>query len=244
MDAEFDDAAATTAEVVADADLDERIVAACRGSANPASLAWLAEGCGLGPATSVVDLGSGLGGPAAWLSRRYRCPVVAVEPARGAAAGASALFDVPVVRGDAARAPLRSASAHTALLLGVVSVAGDPLAVLAEAARVATHVAVLDEVATEGPALHAGGSTFPSAGQLRGWCAEVGLTIDVSVDQPLPAPPRWRHLADRAAEATDARRSPGLAPTLDAAARSEAEVIAAIESGQLVAHLLLARARS
>jgi len=93
---EFDDIAALTAERLAVRPVDERIAAACRGSGNPAALAWLAEECGIGPETRAVDLGSGLAGPAAWLARRYDCSVVALDPSPGATRGARQLFDLPV----------------------------------------------------------------------------------------------------------------------------------------------------
>src|SRR5690349_955787 len=106
-DPEFDRVARRTADRLGEASLDERIATACRGSGKPSALAWTAEECGIGPDSRVVDLGTGLGGPAAWIARRFGCRPVALEPARGAVAGLAHLFDLAVVRADAAATPFR-----------------------------------------------------------------------------------------------------------------------------------------
>ena len=227
---EFDEVAANSAVRLETVDLDERIASACRGSGNPAALAWLAEGCGIGPESRVVDLGSGLGGPAAWLSRHYHCSVIALEPATGAAFGAARLFDAPVIQGDAAVAPLRSGSFDVALLLGVLSVAADPDAIVAEAERVATTVGVLDYCSTGLRSVAAGGSRFLTVDDFVFRLERNGLTVATTVDQVVPAPPNWV-AAGAANDAGDAETE---------ASRSEHEVVVAIESGALTPCLVLA----
>ncbi len=106
-DVEFDVEAAALADRMAAMDIDDRIAAACRGSANPAALAWLAEELSIAPTTKVGDLGAGRGGPAAWLQRRWGCSIVAVEPAQGAVMGAQRLFDLVVVAGRRPSPPVR-----------------------------------------------------------------------------------------------------------------------------------------
>lgn len=193
---EFEEAARATTTSVRGAPLTDRIAVACRGSANPAALAWIAEGVALGPRSVVVDLGAGLGGPAAWLELRYGCRVVALEPAPSAAEGAAPLFDLAAVRADASGAPLRDACADAALLLGVVSVVADPVAALAEARRVAARLGVLDYCAAGDAPVHAGGSTFPTRDLLDEWMRAAGWTVDVAADVDLPTPSPWQHAVD------------------------------------------------
>ena len=232
-DGEFDEVAADAADVLQGEDLDTRIAAACRGSGNPAALEWLAAGLDLDDSTRVVDLGSGLGGPAAWIVRRHSCPVaIALEPAAGAAHGSAALFDIPVVRGAADRAPFRSGQFDGALLLGVLSVVRHPIDALAEAARVAARVGVMDYCSTTGDVVEAGGSSFPTLDQLVEWVDRAGLVVTERTDV-LPDPPEgWEDAAAKIDHVSDAH------PEAEAAER---EVSDAIEAGALAPQLLLVR---
>ena len=225
--AEFDDEAAAIADAAGEEDLDDRIAAACRGSGNPAALAWLAEGLGLRPGSTVVDLGAGLCGPAAWLVRHHRCRVVGADPAAGATEGAGRLFDVPVLRSSADAAPLRDGTFDAAVVLGVLSVVPDPVAVLREAARVARRLGVLEWCSTEAAAVRAGGSCFPTPDELDGWVGAAGWDVGQSVPFDVPVPSTW---ADAAARAEAA------APTTD----DEQEVADAIDGGRLRVQLLVA----
>ncbi len=230
---EFDQVARDAADLLQGEDVDTRIAAACRGSGNPAALAWLAAGLDLDRSTSVVDLGSGLGGPAAWIARRHACRrVIAVEPAEGAAHGSARLFDVPVVRGAADRAPLRAAQFDAALLLGVLSVVPQPPEALAEAGRVAARIGIMDYCSTTGAAVDAGGSTFPTLQQLVGWIRAGGLAVARQTDVRSDPPEGWKEAAatvDRATEAHPEARA------------SEREVTDAIDAGAISPHLLVVR---
>jgi SAM-dependent methyltransferase len=227
--AEFDEAAAAIAAELGDVDIDRRMAAACRGSGNPAALAWLAEGLGLHADTRVIDLGAGLGGPAAWLARRYGCAVVALEPATGAAAGAESLFELTVVRGEASAVPFRDDSFDVALLLGVVSVVDDAAAVLREARRVGTRLGLLDYCAAASGVVRAGGSEFPPSAALEAAVEATGWNVVQAVDLTVPPPVSW----DEAASGLDADIG-------DDAKASEAEVVAAIDSGRIAARMLIA----
>ncbi|MGD9705810.1 MAG: class I SAM-dependent methyltransferase [Acidimicrobiia bacterium] len=228
-EAEFDRTAASIAAELDGAALDQRVAAACRGSGNPAALAWLAEGLGLNEHSRAIDLGAGLGGPAAWISRRYGCTVIALEPAGGAATGADALFDLCVVRGEAAHAPFRDDSFEVALLLGVISVVDDAAAVLREARRVGARLGLLDYCSTNTAPVRAGGSEFRSSAALEAIVESAGWVVEQAVDLTLPAPASW----DEAADAID--------PDIDAeASASEAEVVAAIEAGIIAPRMLIA----
>lgn len=230
-DPEFDRVARRTADRLGDASLDERIATACRGSGNPSALAWIAEECGIGPETRVVDLGTGLGGPAAWIARRFGCRPVALEPARGAVAGSAHLFDLAVVRADAAATPFRADGFDVALLLGVLSVVDTPEAVAAEGVRLAPTLAVIEYCSTgEGP-VEAGGSTFPTRRELERLLASVGCAAAVTIELTMPTPPRWA----RAQEAFDATGEDA------AAAASERAVQETIDAGDLRPVVVVAR---
>lgn len=85
---EFDTVAAWTAEVLMEMPPGRRIPGACRGSSNPAALAWLAEALEVDRTTRMLDIGGGIGGPAAWLAERYRARPVVLEPMARASAWA------------------------------------------------------------------------------------------------------------------------------------------------------------
>lgn len=211
--------------------INSRVAAACRGSANPAALAWLAEALEIGPHVAVGDFGAGIGGPAAWLARHWRCDVVAVDPAPGSVQGAHALFEVPVVQAAAQHLPFKLDAFDVGLLLGVISVVDEPGAVLREVRRVAGRLGVLDYCSSTTAAAHAGGSTFPTPATLidlchaHGWSVSDGLTID------LLTPPPWK-------AATETAQRGVVVPD------AEREVVTAIEAGALAPFMLTAVRRT
>ncbi len=222
-DSEFDGVARETAARLDAAALDVRIAAACRGSGNPAALAWIAEECAVSPATRVVDLGTGLGGPAAWLAHRYGCRPIVLEPAAGATTGSANLFGLTVARADAASTPLRSDAFDLALVLGVLSVVDAPGAIAREAARLAARAGVIEYCSTGTEPVHAGGSTFPTFAALAALLQEEGLEPSAAVEITMSTPPRWAAAQDRY-DATDRDA---------AASRSEREVADAIAEQRL-----------
>lgn len=223
---EFEESAREQVRLLEDVGRRERIAVACRGSANPAVLAWLAEALALSGSSVVADLGAGLGGPAAWMVDRYRCRVLALEPAGAAARGMGPLFGLSPVRAGAAGVPLRDGCADAALLLGVVSVVPEPAAALREARRVAAGLGLLDYCSTTGGAVTAGGSTFPTPDRLDALLAATGWSVEEAADVDLPSPPSW----SRAVE----RLSPEHTPD------DEAEVAAAVADGRIRPRLLVA----
>ena len=203
----------------------DRYAAACRGSANPVALAWLAESLVLGQASAVLDLGAGLGGPAAWLQARYGCRVVALEPAPCAAVAAKALFGLAVVRAHAGAVPLRSGAFDSALLLGVLSVVRDGPGVLDEAARLASTLGILDYCATGPCTVEAGGSHFLPAAALLATLTDAGWSVDQTSTVPVDPPQRW----------SDARNWEDLAEHDD-----ERAVAFAIRDGSIAAFMAVA----
>lgn len=103
----------------------------------------LARRAGIGPATRVLDLCAGLGGPARFLASRRGCRVVALELNAGRAAGAARLTRlvrlhdrVRVVRGDATVLPFAAASFEACVSEEALLHIDDKAAALGEAHRV------------------------------------------------------------------------------------------------------------
>ena len=99
MDAEFDVVATWTLEAVQRLGADHAIPAGCRGSASPGALAWLGEACELAEGSILVDVGGGVGGPAAFAAERFGVHPVLVEPMLGACRAAHAMFGIPALAG-------------------------------------------------------------------------------------------------------------------------------------------------
>lgn len=207
------------------AGLDRRdaIARACRGSGDPAALAWLAEGLRLGAGSRVVDIGGGLGGPSAWLVDRYAARPVCTDPVADLSLGARRLFGLPAVVADGGALPFADDAFDAALLLGVLSVVDDQAAVLAEAARLAPSVGAITYLATGEEPLDVGGSTFVPEPILADWLRAAGLRPVAGPASPgLPPPPGW--------EDEDQPDDP-----------AEDDVVSAIEAGRIAPAVLLAR---
>ena len=109
---EFDLVAGWTEDAVRELGPEYAIPAGCRGSGSPSDLAWLAEALQVGPDTRVADVGSGVGGPAAWLADHFGPQPVCIEPMRGAAAAGQRLFGLPTVVAAAEALPGCGGAAH------------------------------------------------------------------------------------------------------------------------------------
>ncbi|WP_109643035.1 class I SAM-dependent methyltransferase [Lentzea atacamensis] len=201
MVAEFDDVAGWTADAVEQLGCRHAIPAACRGSADPAALAWLAEACELGPGATLLDVGAGVGGPAAWAAQRFGVQPILLEPMPTAGRAAARLFGLPVITADGRRIPLRTGSVDAAWWLGVLCTVEDKAAVLREIHRVLRPGAPLGllAVVAEGPLTALAvpeGNHFPTRPQLADLLAGTGFRL---VEQVRPAgrtPRSWsRHAA-------------------------------------------------
>lgn len=137
MEVEFDDVSRWTLDVVERLGPDHAVAAACRGSASPAALDWLGSACGLVAGDTLLDVGGGMGGPAAYAAAEFGVRPLVVEPMRGACATAATLFPgMAVVRAAGESLPLRSGSVPVAWCLGVLCTVADQAALLAELRRV------------------------------------------------------------------------------------------------------------
>ncbi|MGC4938212.1 class I SAM-dependent methyltransferase [Kribbella sp. DT2] len=200
MDAEFDDVAGWTAAAVDRLGAEYAIPAACRGSASPSALAWLAESCGLSPGTTLLDLGAGVGGPAAWAHLRYGVRPILVDPMPGACRSAAHLFGLPVVAADGLSVPLRTASIDAAWCLGVLCTVTDKRALLDELHRMVRpggHLGLLVLVAeTTDLDPVPEGNAFPVQAELTAVLDHAGFELVEQIDDPGNTPATWTRRTD------------------------------------------------
>ena len=253
-DVEFGWYPAALTDVEASLGATARLAAACRGSGDRPLLDRLAHAFarfrtrgtavpagadGAGP--SLVDVGAGFGGPAAWLARTHGLRVLGVEPSADAVDAAQRLFPgLTLVRGEAGRIPVPDAAHDGALLLGVVSLVGDVPEALAEARRVvrdggllaltdyvgldATDRAAVREAAAAGRPLLPGGTKVRLLGDLLGGVRASGWNVLESTVGPLPPDPQWaavRRAVDQLVEAYVARTPHGTGAACPVALRAE-----------------------
>ena len=80
MEAEFDTVAKWTAQVAVDLGPQYYVPAACRGSGQPAALDWLLQSLRPAPGELLLDVGAGVGGPAAYAAASTGVRPVLAEP--------------------------------------------------------------------------------------------------------------------------------------------------------------------
>ncbi len=233
MAAEFGDFADWTADAVEQLGAGHAIPAACRGSSSPAALAWLAEACGLAPGETLLDVGAGVGGPAAWAAERFGVRPILVEPMLPACRAAGRLFGLPVVAADGGRLPLRSGTADVGWCLGVLCTVEDKTALLSELHRVLTTGASLGLLVVVSRALRPlpapDGNHFPTQRELDGSLADAGFELVEQIERPNAAPLSWSRRVEQVAAAVAAKHQ-----------TDEAYVLAARQTERLH-HLLSAR---
>ncbi|MFI5084096.1 MAG: class I SAM-dependent methyltransferase, partial [Streptosporangiales bacterium] len=123
MEAEFDTVAEWTAQVATDLGPEYFVPAACRGSGQPVALDWLLADMRAGPGDLLLDVGAGIGGPAAYAAGRTGARPVLVEPEPDACRAAARLFGVPVIQADATALPFTDGAVGLAWSLGVLCTA-------------------------------------------------------------------------------------------------------------------------
>jgi SAM-dependent methyltransferase len=250
MAAEFDTLAEWTAQVAADLGSDYYVPAACRGSGSPAALDWLLGSLRPLPRETMIDVGAGVGGPAAYAAERDGVRPILVEPEPGACRAAARLFRAPVVQADATALPFADGAADVAWCLGVLCTApGAPaqLAMLRELRRVLSPAGRLGLLVFTAAADRLDdppdGNHFPAAGRLDALIARAGLAVRDRIPAAglPPPPPGW---ADRVAAVEDGlSRRFGHRPELAAARDQSSRIGRLLDSGQLTAELLRLDAR-
>jgi len=246
MEAEFDTVAEWTAQVAADLGPEYFVPAACRGSGQPVALDWLLTGLRAGPGDLLLDVGAGIGGPAAYAVDRTGVRVVLVEPEPDACRAAARLFGAPVIQADATALPFADGAAGLAWCLGVLCTAPGreaQLAMLLQMRRVVrpggrigllVYLAVTGEL-DDPPE----GNHFPTSTDLhsliRGADLDV-LAVADSEDMPQP-PASWQERT--AAVERELERRFGRTPQLAAATGQSRRIGHLLEVGQLTSQVLL-----
>ncbi len=246
LDAEFDAMAGWVAEAVRSRAARYAVPAACRGTGGPRVLTWLLDRMALAPGATLLDVGAGLGGPAAFARDRDRVRPVLLEPEPAAARAAGDLFGMPVARADAETLPLRDNGFDAVWSLGVLCTTPHQADLVAELARVVRPggaVGLMVLVTPQDEALVAPtGNVFPPVAEVERMAGAAGLVIqdtaETPVDDPLPAD--WAE-----AEATvleEVGRRHGDHPAYRAAKEQEALMGELVAQGLVRRLLLTARA--
>ena len=209
LDVEFDVFATWTLEAVQRLGPDHAIPAGCRGSASPGALAWLGEACELAVGSSLVDVGGGVGGPAAFAAERFGVRPILVEPMLGACRAARTLFGMPSLAGSGDRLPLASGSVDAAWCLGVLCTTTEKAELIGELRRVLRPGASLGLLVFVGAQPHPPGSPagneFPTSAKVLELLAEAGFDVveQVDADDFAEAPLSWTERADRVRHAIE-----------------------------------------
>jgi ubiquinone/menaquinone biosynthesis C-methylase UbiE len=250
MEAEFDTVAEWTARVAIELGPDYYIPAACRGSGQPAVLDWLLERLGPRPGEVMIDVGAGLGGPAAYAARQTGVRPVLVEPEPDACRAAARLFGAPVVQADATDLPFRDAATGLAWCLGVLCTAPSTAAqraMLSELRRVIRPGGRIGLLVYLAAVPHLDdppqGNHFPSSGQLHDLFGQAGLEAveEASVDMTRP-PPDWAGRVE--AVERELHRQCGATAELKEADEQSSRIGRLLASGELTSQVVLLRAAS
>jgi SAM-dependent methyltransferase len=209
MAAEFDVVARWTMEAVQRLGPDHAIPAGCRGSASPAALAWLGEACELAEGDRLLDVGGGVGGPAAYAAERFGVRPILLEPMIGACRAAAELFGRPAIAGSGEQLPLADGAVDAAWCLGVLCTTTEKATLLAELRRVLPvggSLGLLVFVAEQpDPPGAPEGNAFPTAPELADLMAAAGFDVleQVQAADFAEAPLSWSERIDRVEQAVE-----------------------------------------
>ena len=245
MAAEFDTLAGWTLEVALDLGPDYYVPAACRGSGSPAALRWLLGALGVGPDDRMLDIGAGLGGPAAFaMNEADARPVLCTDPAGEAVRAVRRLFDLPTVQAGT-RMPFTDESFDVVWSLGVLCTVADQPAFLAELHRVlrpSGRWGLLVIVAREPESVAhpwPEGNAFPTEHRLSSMLSDAGLRVQhrIDLDRLSEPPASWPE--HEAAVEAELRRRHGDDPRWGLAAEQSRRIGDLLGSGAVAGTLLV-----
>jgi len=246
MEAEFDTVAEWTAEIAADLGPEYFVPAACRGSGQPVALDWLLAGLRADPGDLLLDVGAGIGGPAAYAVGLAGVRPVLVEPEPDACGAAARLFGATVIQADATALPFADGAVGLAWSLGVLCTAPGreaQLAMLLQMRRVVrpggrigllVYLAVTGEL-DDPPE----GNHFPTSTDLHTLLRRADLDVLAVADsEDMPQPPAsWQERT--AAVERELERRFGHTPQLAAANGQSHRIGHLLQVGQLTSQVLL-----
>jgi SAM-dependent methyltransferase len=248
MEAEFDTVAEWTALVAMSLGPEYYIPAACRGSGQPAVLDWLLDHLDPRPGEVMIDVGAGLGGPAAYAARRTGVQPVLVEPEPDACRAAARLFGAPIVQADATDLPFRDSATDLTWCLGVLCTAPGTAAqraMLSELRRVTRpggRIGLLVYLAAvsrlDDPPQ---GNHFPTSSLLHSLFGQAGLeAVDVASFDLTQPPPDWAARVE--AVERELQRQYGDRPELKEADEQSGRIGKLLRSGEVTSQVILLQA--
>jgi SAM-dependent methyltransferase len=188
----------------------------------------------------LLDVGAGVGGPAAWAAERFGVSPILLEPMPAACSAAADLFGLPVVLADGRRIPLRTASIDVAWCLGVLCTIEDKAALLSELHRVLVPGGSLGllVVVAQGKQLHRppDGNHFPGQDELDTLLGDAGFDVVEQIDRPAEVPRSWSRRAEEVAAIVEARHRAHRAYAL--AARQGRRLAGLFDGGHLSMQLI------
>jgi len=229
-------------------DVSHRIAVASRGTGNPALLRMASDAAGIGPGDVVLDVGSGLGGPAAWLEANTGCTTIGFDLMEVSVCAQRRMF--PHVRSlvaDSDLLPFCSDRFDAAWCLGVLEMIEDKGAALSEIARVLRPggLVCLYEFAGESssPAERPGANRFVTAGTISDSVQRSGLELMWAERAPeLPdTPSEWRDVTRIVRE--EITRSHAGDPRLEDAEKERQRFLEMRRSGEIEDWIFVARKR-
>jgi SAM-dependent methyltransferase len=210
MAAEFDTMPGWTVEAVAALGESCAVPGACRGSGTPSLLQWLLDGLGPAPGEPLLDVGGGMGGPAAFARAARGVRPLVAEPSAGAVDAARRLFGLDAVCAVGERLPLADSVFRSVWCLGTVCTTpnhGELVGELARVLRTGGMVGLLVLVGAEGASFTSPpGNHFPTRPDLERLLALNGLAVLAARESStLPeAPQAWRRSEDAVAARLEA----------------------------------------
>lgn len=240
---EFGTMARWTHDAVRRLGRDLAIPAACRGSGTPAALDWLLDQLAPGPSARMLDVGAGLGGPAAYAREHRGVRPVCVDPEPDACRAAADLFTLPTVVGDAARLPFASGAFDVVWSLGTLCTTHEKSAWLAELRRVVrpgAHLGLLVLVSIGAAFETDGGNAFPSEAELTDLLGRGGFAVSASAWSAAlaDAGPRWTDAEERVEREVATRH--GADRRYLRIARQEAVLASLLQEGRIRGRLVVA----
>lgn len=192
------------AEAAADLKRRDIIPVTCRGTGRPDLFRRIAEDLRITTHSRVLDVGSGLGGPGAWLMRETGCAVVGVDLMETEVRESTELFPHLVAAvASAEELPWRDGCFSAAWALGVIEMVQDKDRVVSELARVLKkggRAAFYGFFSAKGRIEHLpSANRFDPLNDLLGLLDANGLrVVRTKKAEATPPPPEWREAVQRA----------------------------------------------
>lgn len=245
LEAEFGSYSDWIVEVAELLPVPDRVAIASRGTGNPALLQAAADAAGIAADDLVLDVGSGLGGPAAWLESITGCTTVGFDIMQASVCAQRRLFSRSrsVVAGSD-RLPFQTETFDAAWSLGVLEMVEDKATALDEIARVLKPGGRLclyeyagEAQASDGPEAN----LFVPAATMRSMIEGAGLELVRAERAPeIPDPPlEWREVT-RIVRSEIAKRHAG-DPRLEEAEKERKRFLGMRRSGEIEDWIFVAR---